>query len=74
MLEVKSMWSGGLMLKSDESLDWTFGARAEPEQRCVRAGADMCQSQSGLGSNMPELEQRYVGVLRSPESRHKKVY
>src|SRR3984893_10835437 len=49
MLEVRSMWSRSLISKSDESPDWTFRARAEPERRCVGARADQdrtCQSRS----------------------------
>ena len=50
MLEAKSMWSKSLISKSNKSPDWTFGARVEPEQRCVGAGADWdqtCRSWSG---------------------------
>ena len=57
MLEVKSTWSGGLISESDESLDQTFRARAEPEQ-------------TGIGHAGVRAE--VCGVLRSPESGCKK--
>ena len=40
------------MLKSDESLDWTFGARAELERTGIghaRVGVEMCRSASESG-------------------------
>ena len=57
MLEVKSTWSRGLILESDESPDWTFGARAEPEQTGI--------GHAGVGAEVR-------GVLRSLESGRKK--